>query len=139
LWLIATFPALHLNIENYPAVKEYLLSFGQKLEQTGNTYIDEKGNKIKCRKRTNNKWFEVQDTIAYYEEFEKEKIVWQRITKKPTFCFSKPNELTLDSMAFLSNFNEIKGKYILSFVNSTIIDYWVSTNVHQYGSSGYRL
>jgi hypothetical protein len=42
-------------------------------------------------------------------------------------------------MAFLPNFNEIKGKYILSFLNSTIIDYWVSTNVHQYGSSGYRL
>ena len=39
LWLIATFPSRHYNIENYPAVKEYLLSFGkERLEQTGKKY-----------------------------------------------------------------------------------------------------
>ncbi|ETR70361.1 MAG: hypothetical protein OMM_03292 [Candidatus Magnetoglobus multicellularis str. Araruama] len=35
LWLIATFPALNLNIDNYPAVKKYLESFGKRIEQTG--------------------------------------------------------------------------------------------------------
>ncbi len=36
LYLIATFPSRHYNIEQYPAVKEYLLSFGiERLEQTG--------------------------------------------------------------------------------------------------------
>ena len=29
LWLIATFPARHYDIEQYPAVKEYLLSFAE--------------------------------------------------------------------------------------------------------------
>ena len=29
LWLIATFPALDVDIDNYPAVKKYLLTFGQ--------------------------------------------------------------------------------------------------------------
>ena len=39
LWLIATFPSKHYDIEKYPAVKEYLLSFGmERLEQTGRTY-----------------------------------------------------------------------------------------------------
>jgi len=38
LWLIATFPSRHYDIEMYPAVKDYLLSnFGmERLEQTGN-------------------------------------------------------------------------------------------------------
>lgn len=40
LWLIATFPSKHYDIEQYPAVKEYLLSFGmERLEQTGKEYI----------------------------------------------------------------------------------------------------
>ena len=40
LWLIATFPSRHYNIEDYPAVKQYLLSFGiERLEQTGKTHI----------------------------------------------------------------------------------------------------
>ena len=78
-WLIATFPSLHYDIEKYPAVKEYLLSFGiERLEQTGCEYIID-GQKIKSRKKTNNKWFEMQDSINYWEEFSKPKIVYQEL------------------------------------------------------------
>ena len=74
LWLIATFPSRHYDIEMYPAVKDYLLSnFGmERLEQTGNEYII-KGEKVKARKKTNNKWFETQDSISYWEDFDKPK------------------------------------------------------------------
>ena len=35
LWIIATFPSRHYDIENYPAVKDYLFSIGiERLEQT---------------------------------------------------------------------------------------------------------
>ena len=60
-YLIATFPARHYDIEQYPSVKNYLLSFGiERLEQTGKTHIVN-GIKVKARKKTNNKWFETQD------------------------------------------------------------------------------
>ena len=63
LWLIATFPSRHYNIEDYPAVKQYLLSFGiERLEQTGKVH-NVNGERIKSRKKTNNKWFETQDSI----------------------------------------------------------------------------
>ena len=40
LYLIATFPSRHYDIEKYPAVKKYLLGFGmERLEQTGKSYI----------------------------------------------------------------------------------------------------
>ncbi|MBD5209560.1 MAG: N-6 DNA methylase [Bacteroidales bacterium] len=69
LYLIATFPSRHYNIEEYPAVKEYLLSFGmERLEQTGKEYIID-GQKVKARKKTNNKWFETQDSISYWDNF----------------------------------------------------------------------
>ena len=53
LYLIATFPSRHYDIEEYPAVKEYLLSFGmERLEQTGKKYNI--GNQqVTARKMTN--------------------------------------------------------------------------------------
>ena len=66
LWIIATFPSRHYDIESYPAVKNYLLSIGiERLEQTGETYIIN-GKKIKARKKTSNEWFETQDSISYW-------------------------------------------------------------------------
>ena len=60
LYIITTFPSLKIDIESYPAVKQHLLSFGyDRLKQTG-----EKG----ARKKTNNKWFETQDSISYWDE-----------------------------------------------------------------------
>ncbi|MBX7545200.1 hypothetical protein K4G58_02445 [Helicobacter sp. Faydin-H64] len=84
LWIIGTFPALKLNIEYYPAVKNYLLTFGKRLEQSGEKNIDGiRGNN--ARKKTSNKWFETQDNIAYYHEFAKPKIVYSEIVREPQF------------------------------------------------------
>ena len=53
-FLIATFPSRHYDIDQYPAVKQHLLSFGkERLEQTGKTYTIN-GEKITARKKTNN-------------------------------------------------------------------------------------
>ena len=83
LYLIATFPSRHYDIEKYPAVKNYLLGFGiERLEQTGKSHIVN-GEKIKARKKTNNKWFETQDSISYWEDFSKQQIVWIELSDEP--------------------------------------------------------
>ncbi|MDF1594233.1 MAG: TaqI-like C-terminal specificity domain-containing protein, partial [Desulfobacterales bacterium] len=74
LWIITTFPALQIDINRYPAIMSYLKTFGKRIEQSGDPG---------CRKKTSNKWFEVQDTIAYHTEFEKEKIVYPDIMRLP--------------------------------------------------------
>ena len=75
----------------YPAVKQYLLTFGiEKLEQTGKTYIVN-GEKIKARKKTNNKWFEIQDSISYWEDFSKPKIVWGNLNLTPNYALVENN------------------------------------------------
>ncbi|EGG1220310.1 class I SAM-dependent DNA methyltransferase, partial [Campylobacter coli] len=88
LWVIGTFPSLKIDIEQYPALKQYLSQFLPRIEQSG-----EKG----CRKKTSNKWFETQDNIAYYEEFEKEKIVWNRISSDLCFSYDNQKNFILDS------------------------------------------
>ena len=98
LHLITTFPSLKINIEKYPAVKQYLMSFGyDKLKQTGD---------IGSRKKTNNKWFETQDSIGYWEDFSKQKIVWKRVGSILRFAYDDTGALCLDSTCFAT------GKYI---------------------------
>lgn len=94
LWLIWIFPALKVNIENYPVLKKYLEWFMPKLEQSWKKYVDEYWNKIETRKKTGNKWFETQDQIAYYEEFEKEKIVYPNMASEFVSFYDNNNYYT---------------------------------------------
>ena len=100
LWLIATFPSRHYDIEEYPAVKTYLLSFGiERLEQTGKKYVIN-GEEVKARKKTNNNWFETQDSINYWQDFLKPKIIWKRVGSILRFGYNDNGALGLDSTCF---------------------------------------
>uniref|UniRef100_UPI003FD8BFA8 hypothetical protein n=1 Tax=Alistipes putredinis TaxID=28117 RepID=UPI003FD8BFA8 len=89
LWLIATFPSRHYNIEEFPAVKAHLLSFGkERLEQTGKKYIIN-GEEIKARKKTSNKWFETQDSISYWDDFNRLWEEFRRIAKENGFSIDE--------------------------------------------------
>ena len=100
LWLIATFPSRHYDIEKYPSIKQYLLSFGiERLEQTGKTHIVN-GEKVKARKKTNNKWFETQDSISYWEDFSRPKIVYPETTQGAYFAYDDKG-LYIDKTCFM--------------------------------------
>ena len=122
LWIIATFPSRHYDIDRYPAVKQYLLSFDiERLEQTGKTHIVD-GEKVKARKKTNNKWFETQDSISYWEDFSRPKIIWKRIGSILRFSFDNKGCFGLDSTCFATGehieflccvLNSLMGHYLL--------------------------
>ena len=122
LWLIATFPALNLNIDDYPAVRDYLKSFGKKLHQTGEIIgKDKDGNIIKSRKKTGNKWFETQDQIAYYKEFEKEKIAWGNLALSCQFALA-------DAGIYINAPSPLIGggdRFLLAILNSMVADYYI--------------
>ena len=118
LYLIATFPSLKIDIENYPAVKNHLLSFGmERLEQTGKKYIID-GKKIEARKKTSNKWFETQDSISYWDDFYKQKIAWMSVGK--TYYSLIPEDfILLDTNYFFTIKTEFL--YLLGMLNSKLI------------------
>jgi len=111
LWMIATFPALQIKIDSYPAIRDYLKSFGKQLEQTG---------KPGCRKKTSNKWFEVQDTIAYHSEFKKEKIVYAEIVYDSAFYYDTKGYYP-EATSFLITGERLK--YLTALLNSKLLTY----------------
>ncbi|PUB95747.1 class I SAM-dependent DNA methyltransferase [Helicobacter pylori] len=112
LWVIATFPSLKLDIDDYPSLKAYLSQFRPRIDQSG-----EKD----CRKKTNNQWFETQDNIAYHEDFEKEKIVYPCImAKEPCFVYEEKG-FYAPAPANIVTGNKIEIKYLTALLNSKCI------------------
>ena len=120
LYLIATFPSRHYDIEQYPAVRDYLLSFGkERLEQTGKVYtVNEE--KVKARKKTNNKWFETQDSISYWEDFSKPKIIYPNMTKYMPFVYDEKALLTNQKCFIITGENIA---YLTAFLNSSLFKF----------------
>ena len=120
LYLIATFPSRHYDIDQFPAVKAHLLSFGiERLEQTGKTHIVN-GEKIKARKKTNNKWFETQDSISYWDDFNKTQIVWLELTDEPKFALVN-KMVSLNTVFFMTGMHL---PHILGQLNSKLITWY---------------
>ena len=175
LYLIATFPARHYDIDKYPAVKQYLLSFAydyliengnkwvaenhladfckQKLAQTGQYVVingkhitDDKGNKEKGRKKTSNKWFETQDSISYWEDFFKPKIVYMEIQTDnesegypfPCFSYDENDCITLNT-AYTMSSPSVNVKYILGILNSKLGRFLTKLYVTQLQQRQFRM
>ncbi len=119
-YIIATFPSMQYNIEDYQAIKSYLLSFGmERLEQTGKEcFIN--GEKVKARKKTNNKWFETQDSISYWDDFDKTKIVWIELSDESKFTICD-NYIPLNTVFFLTGSHL---SHILGLLNSKLINWY---------------
>lgn len=100
-YLIATFPAKQYDIDDYPALKDHLLAIGiERLEQTGEEHIVN-GERIKARKKTNNKWFETQDSISYWDLLSQPKIVWGEISDKTKFCLDREGKYVPEATTFM--------------------------------------
>ncbi|MDM8566165.1 TaqI-like C-terminal specificity domain-containing protein [Candidatus Halobeggiatoa sp. HSG11] len=85
---------------NYPAITSYLEPFAKKAQK-------------RCDK--GDYWWELRACI-YYEEFEKPKIIYPNICKKPEFTFDK-NGLYTNQKCFIT---PIDDKYLLGILNSSI-------------------
>lgn len=115
LWIIGTFPSLKIDIEQYPALKQYLSQFLPRIEQSG-----EKG----CRKKTSNKWFETQDNIAYYQEFEKEILVWKAVGRNLAFALTEKNTLVSAPSSFISADTNLL-KYFCGILLSNVLKWLI--------------
>nr|MDA3835362.1 hypothetical protein [Spirochaetales bacterium] len=81
IWII--FTRRGVDIGQYPAVQNYLEQFRKQLEPKPKSWP--KGDKWPGRKAGPYQWYEIQDTVAYFAEFEKTKIQYGHFSPAPLF------------------------------------------------------
>ena len=149
IYLICTFPSKKYDIEDYPAIKDHLLTYAKdkliekgyewvaddyleefchrKLEQTGNE-ITINGEKIifsamqceKSRKKTDHKWFETQDPIAFHADFAKKKIIYPNQTTHLSFYLDTEGYY-INQKAYMIVGDHLG--YLTAFFNSALFRY----------------
>jgi hypothetical protein len=124
-YIIVTFPSRKYNIDDYPAVRDYLLKYGKKkLEQSG---------KPGARKKTSHKWFETQDSIAYWEDFSKQKIMYREISDEMNACYIG-DEMFTNNKAYLITGEKLE--YLLGILNSRLFNNIIFQNANITGGKG---
>ena len=137
LWLIATFPSRQYDINLYPSLKSYLLSYGmERLEQTGKTHIVN-GERIKARKKTNNKWFETQDSISYWDLFFQPHICWKAVGRNLAFALVSSGVFLTAPASFISG--GIYNETILHYLCSPVGKYFIYTHSDTTGAGDIML
>jgi adenine-specific DNA-methyltransferase len=127
LWLI--FTRRGIDIDKYPEIKEYLYQFYKQLRPKN------RGEKT-GRKPGPYKWYEIQDSISYYQEFEKDKIIYMDIAQNLTFTFDSKGMFMVNTCYFLNAGKS--NKYLLSILNSKMMDWYYRWISAQLGEKGIR-
>lgn len=81
LWLI--FTRRGIDIDRYPAAKRHLQQYREALEPKPSGW---KGGEWPGRKAGSYKWYEIQDNLAYWEEFLRPKIIVPAIEKTVAYA-----------------------------------------------------
>ena len=106
-WLIFT-RRCGLNIDDFPAIKKHLGQFKKQLMPG----VD--GG----RKPGSYEWFEIQDNIAYWQEFSKPKIVSTKVSIRPTFAIDTDESYLGNTSYFFTTNND--SHYLLGLLNSSL-------------------
>ncbi len=107
-----------IDIEKYAAVKNYLAQFKERLMPRPK---DWKGDKWPGRKPGAYQWYEIQDAVDYYAEFEKPKIIVPSIVKTASYAFDADGFYSNDKTTIIPTTD----KYLLGLIGSTTLDYFM--------------
>jgi len=102
-----------ISIDQYPAIKKHLRQYKERLSPRPANW---KGDKWPGRKPGTYQWYEIQDAIDYFNEFEKPKIIYPNICKRPEFAFDA-NSLYANQKCFIISVDD---RYLLGILNSSV-------------------
>ena len=94
----------------------------ERLEQTGRSYVIN-GEVVKARKKTTNKWFETQDNIGYWEDFDKPHICWKAVGRNLAFALVEGGIYLTAPASFISA--DSNNEYILACLCSALCKYLI--------------
>lgn len=125
-YLIGTFPALNINIDDYLSIKEHLLTFGiKRLEQSGKKYKDAGGQTFSARKKTSFEWYETQDSIRYWKYFLIPKIVYPNMTTRFPFSYDESGSFSNNKTFILNTADKNFLLLLVGILNAKSAKLWI--------------
>jgi hypothetical protein len=109
-----------VDIKKYPAIERHLSAFRDQLEPRPASW---KGKEWAGRKPGPYKWYEIQDTVDYYEAFEKPKILFPDISTRGNFLLDESGALYSANTTYFIPFAD---KYLLGILNSSLMTFFYS-------------
>jgi hypothetical protein len=107
-----------IDIDKYPAIKKHLSQYRKQLEPKPKDWKPKRsGETWPGRKAGPYEWYEIQDNIAYWQEFEGPKIIYPDIAVECRFCLDY-DKLYPDCTLFLIPEGS---KFLLGVLNSSSI------------------
>jgi hypothetical protein len=122
LWLI--FTRRGIDIALYPAIKKHLEQFREALEPKPSGWPSNK--EWPGRKAGSYRWFEIQDNIAYYEEFEGPKVIYPNQCSRAEFHYEKLPIFTNQKTFILTGCDASLASILNSSVTGFIFPYYLS-------------
>ena len=108
-----------IDIKQYPAILNHLKQFKTELMPRPRDWKGEWDG----RKPGAYEWYEVQDTIDYYAEFSKSKIIYPDIAPRGYFTFDPSGEFYCANTVYFIVSDQ---KYLLGILNSRLITFFYS-------------
>jgi len=122
LWLI--FTRRGIDLKKYPAIEKHLSQYRNRL-----TAGVEGG-----RKAGSYQWYDIQDNVAYWQEFEQPKIIYPDIASRCEFSFDS-DRFFLDCTLFMIPEGSL---YLLGLLNSSVNYFIVNRICPNLGQKGIR-
>ncbi|HVS40588.1 MAG TPA: N-6 DNA methylase [Gemmataceae bacterium] len=119
-WLI--FARRGMTIEAYPAIKRHLEQYRTRLEPKPKGWS---GGAWPGRKPGSYKWYELQDAVDYWQQFEQPKIVYPDLCWRPSFCLDT-QQMYVNDTTFLLPCSDF---WVLAVFNSPALWWWLWRNV----------
>ena len=101
-------------IDHYPAVKDHLAAYRTQLEPKPDDWTQDNWA---GRKGGPYKWYEIQDPIAFHEEFKKVKIYYQEIQFHPSYALDREGKFGNNKTSFIPS----DDLYLLAVLNSPLM------------------
>ena len=105
-----------VNIEHYPIIKKYLEKYKDELTPKKNS------KQMVGRKPGDYSWYELQDSISYYKEFDKPKIMFGEVQVSPKFYLDRSNYYPNKTIFIISKDDPA----LVAFLNSKLSWFLIS-------------
>jgi len=106
-----------VDIKRYPAIERHLAQFKDRLLPKPKGWKGEWHG----RKPGPYKWYEIQDTIDYYAEFERPKIIYPDIAARSQFTYAPDEMYMVNTMYFMP----VDDLFLLGLLNSRVLELFI--------------